>query len=116
MHFVEDFATGIFYVYWYIFDRSNNSDVEREVSHMSNGDCKGSTNESIKKVSVYNTCRTNIYRITAVLEVKTDIITSIAASPTERVVILVKMYIKIFFFLSICRYYSVIENWIQTNI
>ena len=32
---------------------------------MSNGDCKGSTNESIKKVSVYSTCSIeHIYRIT----------------------------------------------------
>ena len=37
-----------------------------------------------------------IYRITAVLKVETDIIASIAASPTGQTVIIVIMYVKIF--------------------
>ena len=36
------------------------------------------------------------YRITSVLNVKTDIIVSIAVSPTGQAVILVIMYVKIF--------------------
>jgi hypothetical protein len=38
----------------------------------------------------------DIYRITAVLKVETDIITSIAASPIGRAVILVIMYVETF--------------------
>jgi hypothetical protein len=38
----------------------------------------------------------DIYRITSVLKVETDIITTISANPTGRAVILVIMYVKIF--------------------
>ena len=46
--------------------------------------------------TVWFNFQTYIYRITSVLKVETDIVASIAASPTRRPVILVIMYVDFF--------------------